>query len=138
MKKFYSFIVAALLVAVTLTLTGCSTYGGIQKAFEKAGYKVSEDVEKYASENKAAQEEAEKEGIRIYFHVFTKSTTVAGLEVPSDVVVIVEFDCSEKEMEESETFKGLVKDAQKSDQVNGNCVLVAYLDKAAVDIFKNA
>ncbi len=140
MKKKLGMILSslALVVLMIATLCACSTFGGIKKAFEKEGYKESEDVP-------AAQESIVKgifgEDAEDYLtiHVFTKSLSVA---------TIVEFKSTKemekklKELVEDETIGGYIKQSienlQKCDIVNGNCVLVSGYLTGCISIFKNA
>lgn len=127
MKK-KSLLLTCLLLVVTLAiaLCGCSTYGSIKSAFEKEGYTVTdasnEDIEKYLDE----------QGANVCHVHFAKKNMSTAL--------IFEFN-STKEMDEqiekSEALKGILKDAQKSDLVNGNCFIVS-ISPDALKIFKNA
>lgn len=147
MKKKLGLIFSslALVVVMIATLCACSTFGGIKKAFEKEGYKESEDVP-------AAQEQIVKgifgEDADSYLtvHVFTK--TIGNTSVPSSVATIVEFKSTKemedklKELADDEVIGGYVKQSidnlQKCDIVNGNCVLVSGYLTGCITIFKNA
>ena len=145
MKKVLTAICSALLVALlALTMTGCSSYGKIEKAFVKEGYTVSTNLEKYQDKLlEALNAESEEEAKAMCtIHLLTKNDALTGL-VPTNYAFIFEFS-STKEMNEkvneSETLKGLVKDVQNSDLVNGNCVLfpLSVDVKGMIEIFKNA
>lgn len=145
MKKVLTAICSALLIAVfALTMAGCSSYGKIEKAFVNKGYTVSTNLEKYQDKLlEALNAESEEEAKAICtIHLLTKNDELTGL-VPTNYAFIFEFS-STKEMNEkineSETLKGLIKDVQNSDLVNGNCVLFPLsLDyKGMTEIFKNA
>ena len=63
---------------------------------------------------------------------------LGGLTQGLSTAIVWEFSSSSDLMaaiEESETLKGLIKDAQNSDYVNGNCVLTT-INPEAVEIFK--
>ena len=139
MKKKLTTIFTALTLVVVLlaTLCGCSSYGGIKSAFEKAGYKESANIEKYQAQimealNAKSEEEVEQ---LAKVHLFVKEKNFANF------ALIIEFN-STKEMNEmineSETLRGFAKDAQKSDLVNGNCILFLYdpLFPEAAETFK--
>ncbi len=136
MKKKLGIVVTALtLVTVLLmSLCGCSTFGKIKSAFEKKEYKESENIQTYQSEimkylNADSEEELEQ---ICNIHLLYNGMKVA---------IICEFS-STKEMNEqiesSETLKGVIKDAQNSDYVNGNCILLPIAVPEVVEIFKNA
>ncbi len=136
MKKKLGIVVTALtLVTVLLmSLCGCSTFGKIKSAFEKKEYKESENIQTYQSEimkylNADSEEELEQ---ICNIHLLYNDMKVA---------IICEFS-STKEMNEqiesSETLKGVIKDAQNSDYVNGNCILLPIAVPEVVEIFKNA
>lgn len=122
------------LVVAIACLVSCSTYGGIKKDFEEAGYALQN-----ADNEKTGEIETEDGVITYTIHTFKKED--AGiLESLATGVIIWEFG-SDKDLEkaigESETLKGLIKDAQNSDYVNGNCVLTT-IDPKAVEIFNQS
>jgi len=140
MKKKLGMILSslALVVLMVATLCACSTFGGIKKAFEKEGYKESEDVPTLQENlvNSIFGEDAES---YLTIHVFTKSISVA---------TIVEFKSTKemeeklKELTEDETIGGYIKQTidnlQQSKIVNGNCVLLSGYLSGCIEIFKNA
>ena len=122
-------LLAVALVAIMLltTLVSCgSAFGKIKKNFEKAGYTyVSEDADGN-SMAKTITAELEDGNLDCTVHVF-KGEGAFGVPV---YAMVLEFK-SDKELakafaeEGSETLKGLIKDAQNSEYVRDNCVLVA-------------
>lgn len=105
-----------LLVSIfLLVLCGCSSFSGVRKSFEKAGYTYSETAKGYIDD---LLEEFEEEEIVVVPHVFTKGLNLA---------IVLEFKNTEemeKQLSESETLQGFVKDLQKTDYVRRNCLLI--------------
>ncbi len=127
-----------LALAMLFALTGCSSFGSIKKAYENAGYTESESVQEYQDRIVAAfGEEYEDYENSCTVHLFSKKE---GL-FDSGVALILEFH-STKKLEEatqnSATFKGIYEDAQKSDYVKENCVLLFALGSDAASTFINA
>lgn len=140
MKKKLAMIFSsvALIAVMIAVLCGCSTYGGIKKAFENEGYTESESVTT-----------AQKEAVTAIFgedcedyceiHVFTKIGSVA---------TVVEFKSTQemqeklKELADDPTIGGYIKQTidnlQECDIVNGNCILVSGYLTGCISIFKNA
>lgn len=130
MKKMTKLLAVALVAVMLLTtLVSCgSAFGKIKKNFEKAGYTyVSEDADGN-SMAKTITAELENGELDCTIHVF-KGEGKGALGAPVYAMVL-EFK-SDKELakafaeEGSETLKGLIKDAQNSEYVRDNCVLVA-------------
>ncbi len=125
-KNFVRLLSLSLLVIMMLTmLVSCgSTYGKIEKNFKEIGYlpveEVNETATKIAEELAVADEEGNK--VKLTAHVFKKDG-----DFIDKYAIVLEFS-SEGDIDtalgNSETLKGFVKDAQKSEYVNGNCVLV--------------
>ncbi len=114
MKKFRFLAVIALVFSLVL-LAGCSSFNSVKSDFEKADYKYSEKVNDLV---KPLLAEFEEDDVKVTPHVFTKGLNVA---------VVLEFQSTKelnKQLEESSTLKGLVKDLQKSELVRGNCLLI--------------
>ena len=112
MKKLSVIVSVLLAVVLAFGLVGCSSYGTLKKAFEKAGY---EEVTELESVAETIKEEAKKNDIVVTLHGIKK---VKGLT--SDLVLIVEFKATEdmkKFYENSETVKGIVKDVAKNEDV---------------------
>ncbi|MBO5525514.1 MAG: hypothetical protein J5993_02060 [Clostridia bacterium] len=129
-------ILAALLCAL-VALCACSNYGSVRKAFEKAGYAEDQSIQEYQGRYGDLLTEENEKGEKV---------TVATLHVLSKgllggTVVIIEFQSTKKMQEkynESATLQGLITDLQKSDYVNGACVLLLNLSNDGLEIFKNA
>lgn len=129
MKKMTKVLASVVcLVMCLFAFAGCSSYGSIVKAFEKEGYEV-------------VTTDSDKSGVTFGEDV---NVTVHTLKKDLSVVWIFEFGSSDelnKQLEENETLKGAIKDAQKSDAVNGNCIcftLDVLNAKKIYEIFKNA
>ncbi len=144
-------LTAVLLLAVMMlgALVSCgSTFSKIKSNFEKAGYTYVNNDEEGNSTAKAITAELEEGNLNCTVHFF-KTETEAGafgisVSMPSYCMVL-EFS-SDKELQKalsdeengSATLRGLIQDAQKSEYVRDNCVLVALsLTKAEemVEIF---
>ncbi len=148
MKKFIKIVAFALLATMLLSMVACgSTFGSIKKNFEKNGYEYIAD-EDGNSIFDAISAEFEDGDITATFHLFKAAEkekeenegdsslgSLIGGAIDSlvnkvDYLGVIEF-ASDKEMEkalsESETLKGLVADAQDSEYVNGNCILIPGL-----------
>ena len=126
MKKFLLLFV---LLFFILTLVGCSSFNGIKGNFLDAGYTYDE---KNNENVKALMEEFEEKDVKVTPHFFKKTLNLA---------IVLEFKSSKEmieQLEESETLKGLLKDAQKSELVKGNCVLIPIGLNASemIDIFQ--
>ncbi|MCI8434415.1 MAG: hypothetical protein HFK10_00420 [Clostridia bacterium] len=142
MKKFLkSSLLVALCLLTVFSFTACSKFGSVKKAFEKEGYTYSEETNDNVNKIKEELKDEEGNAIELTPHVFTKKDGLTG----SVIVIILEFKSDkdiDKALEDSETLKGLLKDAQKSDYVNGNCVCIPIgLPTAAnnaLEIFKKA
>jgi hypothetical protein len=138
MKKKLGILLTSLTLVIVMlaTLCGCSSYGGIKKAFENNGYKESESLGNFQSKvmeclNANSEEEIEQ------------ICTVHALSKGVSIAIIFEFsstDQMKKTIESSDMLKGAIKDVQKSDLVNGNCVLfpLCAISTTITDIFKKA
>lgn len=133
MKKLIKVLAVALvgaLAVLSLAACGSSTYGKIKSAFEKEGYKESEDFKSIMAPIEKQLEDAD---LSVTIHILGKDIT--------KVAMILEFKSSkelDKQLSDNETLKGMIKDAQKSNLVNGNCLLIPTLSSEIMDIFKNA
>lgn len=147
MKKVSKIFAAVLCVCLSIvTLTACSKYNALLKAFEKEGFVVSETLEK---NNSKMKEDLEKEDLAVELHFLYKDSITS----PA-AALIIEFK-STKELKEkyneSETLKGFVKDVEnnedaqamydslvKAGYANGNCLIVPLLgSKTVTDIVKS-
>ncbi len=131
MKKFTKLLALSLLVVMAFTmLVSCgSTYGTIKKNFAEIGYtpseKANDDAKKITDELNTIDDDGNK--ITVTVRVFEKKTSVPIIGEVTYYVTVLEFG-SEGDLDEalgnSATLKGLIQDAQNSEYVNGNCVLV--------------
>ena len=134
MKTFTRITAVVILAVMVLSLVACSSFGGIKANFEKNGYTYVEDAD---SENttKTITAELEEGNISCTAHLF-KTEGLFGVDV---YALVLEFG-TDKDMQEalseSETLKGFVKDAQDSDFVNGNCMLVPISLTKAEEMIK--
>lgn len=143
MKTFKRIFAACLAVSLVFLLASCGTFSKIKKNFTDAGYtyvETSDDDDAATANTIAAQlEEGE---ISCTIHIFKKEIVSVGSLTTYKWAFILEFKSDaelQKAFEEdgSETLKGLIKDAQDSDYVNGNCILLpSILDNSEkVEIF---
>ena len=143
--------VATVLVALTLlcSLVSCgSTFGKIRRNFDGAGYIYVNTDEQGNSTAQAIKAEMERGALECKIHFFKTQTETGAfglsVSVPSYCMVL-EFS-SDKELEKalseeqggSATLSGMIEDAQKSEYVRDNCVLIPLsLTKATemIEIF---
>lgn len=146
MKRSIKLIAVFLLATMLLSLASCgSTFGAIKRNFEKNGYEYIADEEGNSIFD-AISAEFEEGDVSATFHVFKakenegeKDNSSIGSMIGGvidslvnkvDYLGVIEF-ASDKELKEalseSETLKGLVADAQDSEYVNGNCILIPGL-----------
>ena len=135
MKKFVRVLAVALVAVMVLSFVACSsTFGGIKSNFEKHGYTYVEDADS-ESTSKTITAELEQGDISCTPHLF-KTDGFLGVDV---YALVLEFG-SDKDMqaamEESATIQGLIKDAQESQLVNGNCLLIPISLTKADDMIK--
>lgn len=125
MKHTMKLIALLLLLVSVFSLVSCSSYSKVEKNFKDAGYEVvdvSDDTKV-----KSITAELEKGEIKFTMHLFKKSD--AALFGTDAYAAVIEF-ASDAEFDKafgedgSATLKGLITDAQKSDYVNGTCVLI--------------
>ena len=129
MKKMTKWLALALVAVMLLTtLVSCgSSFGKIKKNFEDAGYTYLSDNEDNTAKTITA--ELEEGNLDCTVHFFKGEVKVLLADVPV-YAMILEFK-SDKELAKafeengSETLKGMIKDAQNSEYVRDNCVLVA-------------
>lgn len=149
MKKLIKILSLALVLVFTLGLVACSSYGKLEKAFEKEGYVKSE---KFDGALTQLREDAERNDFIVTPYMFTK-----GDGLSSDIVWILEFNATEdlKEyVKNSDKAQSFVKDVKENEDaqafydalveagyVNGNCLVISTnpLNRAEViRIVKNA
>ena len=112
--RVLTFVAMTALIICTLASCG-SAIDTIAGNYEAAGYKTqTADKNTTAKIASGIVEELE---ISATVHVFTKDLNAA---------IVIEFDAKGDidELLESDTIKGLIKDAQKSDIVRDNCLLI--------------
>ena len=133
MKNVIKVLALSMVVVLSvLMLVSCSSYGKIESAFKKADYTLKgEETGTIKTENGE---------ITYTIHTFQKEGEglLGGLTQALSTAVVWEFSSSADlaaALEESETLKGIIKDLQNSDYVNGNCVLTT-VNPDALEIFK--
>ena len=137
MKKFTKILAMTLVVAMCIVmLVSCSSYGKIKRAFEAEGYTLQN------ADNEPTKTITTESGeITLTVHTFQKEGEglLGNIAEGLSTAIVWEFSSSAdlEEALESDTLKGIIKDAQKSDVVNGNCVLTT-INPSAIEIFKNA
>ena len=143
MKRILSTTVAMLLLlSMVLSLASCgSTFGTIKANFEKAGYELKEDAEK------TVELTTDDGKISVTVHTFQlkKQETgsglgdlIGGIASLASTAIVYEFGSDAdlaKALAENEDVMNAIKDAQESDLVNGNCLLMT-INPEAVEIFK--
>ena len=152
MKNYVKHIAVALVAVMLLaTLVSCgSSFGGIKKNFEKNGYEYVENDDGNGIFD-AYVAELEEGEISVTLHVFKGvpaeeeedkgllGNIIGSIASAIDYCGVIEFG-SDKDMQQAladnETLKGLIKDAQDSDLVNGNCILIPGVNyEKQVEIF---
>ncbi|MCI8343299.1 MAG: hypothetical protein HFE25_02500 [Clostridia bacterium] len=131
MKKKGIFLTVILLAVAMLTLLcGCSAYGKIQSAYEKAGYEEQESVPNAQKDALKAIMGEDYENV-CTVHVMTRTPEGLADIGKTNVVIILEFksnDAIKEEIDKREGLKNLLKDSaedlQQSKIVSGNCVLI--------------
>ena len=130
MKMCKKILAACLAVSLVFLLASCGTFSKIKKNFTDAGYTYveSSDDDDAATANTIAAQLEEGE-ISCTLHMFKKEVVSVGSLSTYKWAFVLEFKSDaelEKAFEEngSATLKGLITDAQNSDYVNGNCILL--------------
>ena len=141
MKNVIKVLALSMVVVLSvLMLVSCSTYGKIQSAYEKAGYTLQDE--------KSGEIKTEDGVVTYTVHTFQKESEstgniigdfIGGAQQATTTVIIWEFG-SDKDLaaaiENNATLSGAIKDAQKSDYVNGNCILFPVVSNEGLEIFK--
>ena len=136
MRRILSVTVAMLLLlTMVLSLTSCSSFGKIKANFENAGYELDSEADK------TIEITIDEGKLSVTVHTFKKASNggvfdsiVSGLST----ALVYEFGSSadlQKALSENAEISALIKDAQASDYVNGNCLLMT-INPDAVKIFK--
>ena len=145
MKKIIKITALVLaLVLCTLALVSCSTFGSIKSNFEGAGYTLIT-----ADKDTTGEIKLENGTITYTIHTFTKKSENAendnllgdiidGITEAASTAIV--WECAsegdlEKAIEANADIKAILDGAQKSDFVNGNCILMT-LNPSAVKVFK--
>ena len=141
MKNTVKVIALILVLAMSITcLVSCSTYGGIKKDFEEAGYVLQN------ADNEKTGEIKTNDGVITYtIHTFQKESSdntglgaiVGGITSALSTAVVWEFESDKdlaKAMAENADMKDALAKAQESELVNGNCFLMT-INPDAVEIF---
>lgn len=144
MKTCKRIFAACLVVSLVFLLASCGTFSKIKKNFTDAGYtyvESSDDDDDAKTANTIAAQLEEGE-ISCTLHMFKKEVVSVGSLTTYKWAFVLEFKSDaelQKAFEEngSATLKGLITDAQNSDYVNGNCILLpSILDNSEkVEIF---
>ena len=134
MKKFVRVLAVALVAVMVLSFVACSsTFGGIKSNFEKNGYTYVDAKED--STSKTITAELEEGDISCTAHLF-KTDGAFGVDVYALVLEFKTDKDMKDAMSESATLKGMIKDAQESQLVNGNCLLVPFSLTKADEMIK--
>lgn len=144
MKNFVKVLAVMLVLVMSVTcLVSCSTYGGIKKDFEEAGYVLQN------ADNEKTGEIKTEDGVITYtIHTFQKESKdnsglgaiVGGLTSLASTAVVWEFSSDKdlaKAMSENEDMKDALGKAQESELVNGNCFLLT-INPDAIEIFNQS
>ena len=143
MKRILSAaVVMLLMLSMVLSLASCgSTFGTIKANFEKAGYELKADAEKSVE----LTTDNGKLSVKVHTFQLKKQETgcglgdlIGGIASLASTAVVYEFGSDAdlaKALSESEEIMNAIKDAQQSDLVNGNCLLMT-INPEAVEIFK--
>lgn len=134
MKTCKRILAVLLMLSCVFLFASCGTFGGIKKNFEDAGWTLVElaDDEDGSRTANTIVAEMEEGDISCTLHIFKKDNTTLGVTT-YQYAYILEFKSDaelDKALEEigSATLQGLleglVEDAQNSDYVNGNCILI--------------
>ena len=129
--KFFALVMA--LVLCTLVLVSCSSFGSIKSNFEKNGYALSEDA-------KTGSVAIDGKELSYTIHTFKKENDgglLGGITSALSTAIVWEFASSadlNEAIENSEDIKAVLKDAEKSRYVNGNCILMT-INPDAVKLF---
>ena len=132
MKKTVKLIALAMaLVLCTLALVSCSSFGSVKKNFEANGYELQD-----ADNEKTGTIKLEEGELTYTIHTFKKkdSGIISGA---LSTAIVWEFASDKdlaKAIEENDEIKAVLKDAEESKFVNGNCILMT-INPDAVKLF---
>lgn len=143
MKKVSKVLAAVLCVCLSIiTLTACSKYDALLKAFEEEGYKENTE---FTTVIDGIKEELEKEEYAVELHYLDKGNLTGG-------ALIIEFK-STKELQEaykdSNTLQGFVQDVKENEDIKdvynalvdagyakGNCLILPLSAVNYIEITK--
>ncbi len=127
------------LVLCALTLVSCSSFSSIKSNFEKNGYELK-------GEEKTGTVKLEEGEITYTIHTFQVKTEegdsaldniIGGITQGLSTAIVWEFASDKdlnKAIENNDEIKAVLKDAEKSKFVNGNCILMT-VNPDAVKLF---
>ena len=141
MKRTLKITALALVLAtLVVLLVSCTTsFGGIRANFEKHNYELKS--------SEPGKIEYDGKVLNYTIHTFQVKTDssgnifdniIGGLTGLASTAIVWEFSSNadlNAALEQNDTLKGLLNDAQQSDFVNGNCVLLTA-NTNAIKIFK--
>ena len=141
MKRTLKITALALVLAtLAILLVSCGTsFGGIRANFEKHNYELKS--------SEPGKIEYDGKVLNYTIHTFQVKTDssgnifdniIGGLTGLASTAIVWEFSSNadlNAALEQNDTLKGLLNDAQQSDFVNGNCVLLTA-NTNAIKIFK--
>ncbi len=145
LTKALSLSLAALLAV--MLLVSCSSIDNVKSRFQNAGYTyvtTEESVNGLSSVTASLNEHQ----VKFTMHVFklVEPGEFLGVLDITHYAVIIEFESDEALMQElaqteSATLKGIIQDAQASDHIEGNCLLIPITTSASrktemLNIFK--
>ncbi len=126
-------LVLALVTVLCLLVSCGSAFGGIKANFERNNYELKS--------SESGKLTADGKELTYSIHTFQKKSEggiLGGIGSALSTAIVWEFGSNADltaALSESETLKGLMKDAQQSDLVNGNCVLLT-INPDAIKLFK--
>ena len=141
MKRTLKITALALVLAtLAILLVSCGTsFGGIRANFEKHNYELKS--------SEPGKIEYDGKVLNYTVHTFQVKTDssgnifddfIGGLTGLASTAIVWEFASNadlNAALEQNDTLKGLLNDAQQSDFVNGNCVLLT-VNTDAIKLFK--
>ncbi|MBQ8859177.1 MAG: hypothetical protein IJ012_05245 [Clostridia bacterium] len=126
MKKIVSLVLSALLLCtLVLSLASCSTYNSIEKRFVNAGYEVVDTTDEDGNDFLDFAHELEEGGeVSCTVHILKKDLVSAAiiLEFGADKDAAARLD----ELLTEDDYNNFIEADEKSDYLNGNCVLVPF------------
>ena len=145
MKNLVRIVTLMLVLAIAVTLVGCSTFNKVDKALTEIGYTKIENNEK------AEELEKEENEVAVKIHAYSNAESLSLLEAAKiNFVLVLEFNAT-KDMkayyEDSATLQGLVADIAEDGTAeefynklvekgyaNGNCLVISVNPLSANDV----